>query len=97
MANATILESVEGWVNAEITLYDDGEIEIVLDETSGQRCGLSFYCTVNDFENGLKKAKVELDDQRKSSVKICPNCGTKNYDLCIICQGCRYKFKATDR
>ena len=60
MPHETILEDLESDVTAEITLYNDAEIEIVLCDKH-RVCGITFYCNVNDFANGLKKARRELD------------------------------------
>ena len=59
--NETIWEDYESRINAEITLYDDGEIEITLSDTKYDRCGNTYYCNVNDFEKALKRARAKLD------------------------------------
>ena len=61
MPNETILDDLESDLTVEITLYDDAEIEITLNDTKHERCGLTFCCNVNDFEKGLKKARAKLD------------------------------------
>ena len=59
MPHQTILEDLESDVLAEITLYNDAEVEIVLRDKK-EICGLTFYCNVNDLDNGLKKARRKL-------------------------------------
>jgi hypothetical protein len=58
--NETVLDDCESRINAEITLYDDGEIEIVLSDTKYDRCANTYYCNVNDLENGIKNARAKL-------------------------------------
>jgi hypothetical protein len=61
MAHENIIYDMESKITAEVSLYEDGELEIVLCDKNRQLDSLVYYCNVNDFANALQRARAKLD------------------------------------